>query len=188
MQIDDLVLVSVDDHVVEPPDMFERPPAGQVARRRARRSSAGADGSDVWVYDGNEIPNIGLNAVAGRPPEEYGMEPTSFDEIRAGLLRHRRAGAGHGRQRRARLDVLPVVPASSAASCSPASTDHDAGLAMLQAYNDWHIDEWCGAAPGRFIPLHAPAHLGSRGDGRRGPAHRGEGLPRRDVLGEPVAS
>ena len=24
---------------------------------------------------------------------------------------------------------------------------------MLRAYNDWHIDEWCGAYPGRFIPL-----------------------------------
>ena len=24
---------------------------------------------------------------------------------------------------------------------------------MLQAYNDWAIDEWCGAYPGRFIPL-----------------------------------
>ena len=42
------------------------------------------DGTDVWAYEGKEIPNIGLNAVAGRPPEEYGMEPTSFDEIRAG--------------------------------------------------------------------------------------------------------
>ena len=28
---------------------------------------------------------------------------------------------------------------------------------MLQAYNDWHIDEWCGAYPGRFIPLSIPA-------------------------------
>jgi predicted TIM-barrel fold metal-dependent hydrolase len=24
---------------------------------------------------------------------------------------------------------------------------------MLQAYNDWAIDEWCGTYPGRFIPL-----------------------------------
>jgi predicted TIM-barrel fold metal-dependent hydrolase len=27
----------------------------------------------------------------------------------------------------------------------------------LQAYNDWHIDEWCGTYPGRFIPLAIPA-------------------------------
>ncbi len=25
-------------------------------------------GDDVWVFDGQVIPNIGLNAVAGRPP------------------------------------------------------------------------------------------------------------------------
>ncbi len=27
---------------------------------------------------------------------------------------------------------------------------------MVQAYNDWHIDKWCGAEPGRFIPLSIP--------------------------------
>ena len=35
--------------------------------------------------------------------------------------------------------------------------DKELALAMLQAYNDWHIDEWCGAYPGRFIPLSIPA-------------------------------
>ena len=31
--------------------------------------------------------------------------------------------------------------------------DKELGRVMLQAYNDWHVDEWCGAYPGRFIPL-----------------------------------
>ena len=31
-----------------------------------------------------QIPNVGLNAVAGRPKEEYGIEPTAFDEMRPG--------------------------------------------------------------------------------------------------------
>jgi predicted TIM-barrel fold metal-dependent hydrolase len=35
--------------------------------------------------------------------------------------------------------------------------DKDVALAMLQAYNDWHIESWCGAYPGRFIPLALPA-------------------------------
>ena len=26
----------------------------------------------------------------------------------------------------------------------------------MQAYNDWHIDEWCGTYPGRFIPMALP--------------------------------
>ena len=28
---------------------------------------------------------------------------------------------------------------------------------MIQAYNDWHIDEWCGAHPGPVHPLRDPA-------------------------------
>ena len=35
--------------------------------------------------------------------------------------------------------------------------DKDVALAMIEAYNDWHIDEWCGSHPGRFIPLALPA-------------------------------
>ncbi len=34
-----------------------------------------------------------------------------------------------------------------------AADDKDFALAVLQAYNDWHVDEWCGAYPGRFIPM-----------------------------------
>ena len=33
------------------------------------------------------------------------------------------------------------------------SEDKEIALVMLQAYNDWAIDEWCGAYPDRFIPL-----------------------------------
>src|SRR5690606_40711415 len=31
--------------------------------------------------------------------------------------------------------------------------ERDVTLAAIQAYNDWHVHDWCGAAPGRFIPL-----------------------------------
>jgi predicted TIM-barrel fold metal-dependent hydrolase len=34
--------------------------------------------------------------------------------------------------------------------------DKELARVMLQAYNDWHIDEWCGSYPGRFIPLALP--------------------------------
>ncbi len=154
MQLDDMVLVSVDDHVVEPPDMFVRHlPARwhDVAPRVETR----ADGTDVWKYDGREIVNIGLNAVAGRPPDEYGMEPTSYGEMRAGCYDI------HERVRD--MDANGVL----GSMCFPSfpnlcgqlfarSSDLDAGLAVLRAYNDWHVDEWCGTYPGRFIPLGLP--------------------------------
>jgi predicted TIM-barrel fold metal-dependent hydrolase len=154
VQIDDMVLVSVDDHAVEPPDLFE----GRLPRRYADvapRAVRKDDGTDVWLYEGREMPNIGLNAVAGRPPEEYGMEPTSFDEIRDGCY--------DIHQRVRDMDANGVL----GSMCFPSfpqlcgqvfarSSDKDAGLAILRAYNDWHIDEWCGSYPGRFIPLALP--------------------------------
>ena len=83
MRAEDMILVSVDDHVVEPPDLFEgRVPAKFVDQ--APKVVHKEDGTDYWVYEGSQIPNIGLNAVAGRPPEEYGMEPTSYSEMRKG--------------------------------------------------------------------------------------------------------
>ena len=33
------------------------------------------------------------------------------------------------------------------------ASDREFGLVCLKAYNDWMIEEWCGAAPGRYIPL-----------------------------------
>ena len=155
MNVDDLIMVSVDDHVVEPPDVFE----GRLPRKYqdlAPRLLTRDDGTNAWRYDGTEIGNVALNAVAGRPPEEYGIEPTSFDELRPGTLRHPRADQGHGRQRRARVAVLPVLPAVLRSAVRP-HEDKDVALAMVQAYNDWHIDEWCGTYPGRFIPCPLPA-------------------------------
>lgn len=31
------------------------------------------------------MPSVGLNAVVGRPLEEYGMEPSSFEQLRKGV-------------------------------------------------------------------------------------------------------
>lgn len=38
----------------------------------------------AWVYEGGSYPNIGLNAVIGRPKHEWSMEPANFDEMRRG--------------------------------------------------------------------------------------------------------
>jgi len=85
VNIDDLILVSVDDHVVEPPGMFD----GHIPAKsedRAPRVVTKDDGTDAWLFEGQEATNVGLNAVAGRPPDEYGIEPTRFSEMRPGCF------------------------------------------------------------------------------------------------------
>lgn len=155
MHIDDLILVSVDDHVVEPPDLFD----GHLPERYhdvAPKLVRNEAGNDVWLYEGQELPNIGLNAVAGRPPEDYGIDPTKFSDMRPGC--HDIA---------ARIDDMNANGVLGS-MCFPSfpqfcgqlfarTEDKDVALAMVRAYNDWHIDEWCGHEPGRFIPLAIPA-------------------------------
>ena len=67
MKTDDLILVSVDDHVVEPPTLFDQHLPEQW-KARAPRVVRKKGGMDVWVFEGDQLPNIGLNAVVGRPP------------------------------------------------------------------------------------------------------------------------
>ncbi len=154
MHADDLIMVSVDDHLVEPPHLFEgRLPA--KFQDRAPRVNRLPDGSDVWEFNGHVIPNIGLNAVAGRPREEYGIEPTAFDEMRPGCfdvherIKDMNAGGVLGSMN------FPSFPGFSARLFA-ACRDKDLALAVLRAYNDWHIEEWCGSYPGRFIPMALP--------------------------------
>ncbi len=154
MRPDELIMISVDDHLVEPPTMFEtRLPAN--LQDRAPRVERLPDGSDVWVFDGTQIPNIGLNAVAGRPKEEYGIEPTAFDEMRPGCFdvheRIKDMNAG-GVLASMNFPSFPGFSARLFASCD----DKELALSVLRAYNDWHIDEWCGSYPGRFVPMALP--------------------------------
>jgi hypothetical protein len=156
VRTDDLIMVSVDDHVIEPPGMFDGhlPPRYQD---RAPELVHRADGTDFWHYDGSEIPNVGLNAVVGRPPDEYGIEPSSLDEMRRGCydvherVRDMSANGVLGSM------CFPSFPQfCGQLFARRAATDPDEALAMIRAYNDWHVHDWCGAEPGRFIPLALP--------------------------------
>jgi predicted TIM-barrel fold metal-dependent hydrolase len=154
MHASDMILISVDDHLVEPPDMFDGRLPAKFADQ-APRITRKPNGSDVWMFNGVEIPNIGLNAVAGRPKEEYGIEPTSYEEMRPGCFDvHERvkdmsAGGVLGSM------CFPSFPGFSGRLFA-AADDKELALATVQAYNDWHIEAWAGAYPDRFIPMALP--------------------------------
>ena len=154
MNLDDMIMISVDDHVVEPPHLFEGRLPSRYADQAPKVVTTEA-GDDVWTYNGTVIPNVGLNAVAGRPRQEYGIDPTSFTEMRAGCFdihaRIKDLSAG---------GVLAAMcfPSFPSFSGRLFLADHDRGLsaAVVRAYNDWHIDEWCGTYPERHIPMIIP--------------------------------
>jgi len=80
------------------------------------------------------------------------MEPTSFEQLRPGTYDvHERVRDMNANGMLASL-CFPSFPGLCGALFLR-QTDKNLARVVLQAYNDWHIDEWCGSYPGRFIPL-----------------------------------
>ena len=96
-------IFSVDDHIVEPPDVWSsRVPAKY---REAAPHVIEEDGREYWVYEDQRILTMGLNAVAGKPRDQWDMEPARFTRHDPGLLRPegtrpRPAVTGRARERR----------------------------------------------------------------------------------------
>jgi predicted TIM-barrel fold metal-dependent hydrolase len=154
MDINDMILVSVDDHVVEAPSLHEFFKENLPARFKSRAPKVihRDNGTDAWLIEGKEIGSFGLNAVAGRVPEEWGFDPASFDQVRPGTYDvHERIRDMNANGVLAGLN-FPSWPGNGGQFFTQ-SDDDDFVAAMLRTYNDWHIHEWAGAYPGRFIPL-----------------------------------
>ncbi len=154
MRVEDMVLISTDDHVVEPPSMSDyfRDHVPAKFKDRVPRVVRREDGTDAWLIEGKEISTFGLNAVQGRPREDWGSDPACFDQVRPGTYDiHERVRDMNVNGVLASL-CFPSWP-GIAGQFFVASEDKEFAGAMIRAYNDWHIDEWCGPYPGRFIPI-----------------------------------
>jgi predicted TIM-barrel fold metal-dependent hydrolase len=143
-------LVSVDDHVIEPPCVWtDRLPARY---RDLGPRMVETTGGDAWEYDGKRTPTSGLSVAAGKKKEEFSPDPVPFDEMRP--------GAYDPVARVADMDRAGIL----ASLCFPSfprfcgqvfweAQDKDLAHLCVQAYNDWMIEDWCGTIPGRMIPL-----------------------------------
>jgi predicted TIM-barrel fold metal-dependent hydrolase len=172
-------LVSVDDHLIEPPSLWrDRLPArfqeqgprivemdmSQAAgdeelsasllkaSRLGKESIEKKQPAEVWLYEGRVYPNVGLNAVAGKKPQDYGMEPIRFSDMIPGCF-----------DVHARVVDMDVDGVQSAL-CFPSfprfsgtvfleGEDKELALLSVKAWNDFHLDEWAAAYPDRFIPM-----------------------------------
>jgi predicted TIM-barrel fold metal-dependent hydrolase len=143
-------MISVDDHVIEPPNVWQdRIPA--ALRDRAPKLVKDDDGQ-AWVYEGKRMAVEGLAAAAGKDKTEWRPDLNSYSDMRPGCY--------DPVERVKDMEIDGVL----ASMCFPSfprfcgqvfleASDKELALLCVQAYNDWMIDEWCGAVPGRFIPL-----------------------------------
>jgi len=158
----DMKIISVDDHLIEHPMAFQNhlPDRYKELGPRIVRAAGAVDVfgeaeenvAEVWEWEGRRYVNAALNAIAGRPKDEFGFEPMRYEQIRRGCYLPE--------ERIKDMDVDGIW----AALCFPTfprfagtrfleGQDKDLALACVRAYNDFVLDEWCAAAPGRLIPM-----------------------------------
>jgi predicted TIM-barrel fold metal-dependent hydrolase len=157
-------IISVDDHVVEPPDVWtSRLPSRyvdvgpHVVRMRGFADpywvqSDDGEWGDVWAYEDVIVPFLRPAAAVGLGELRFGL--VTFDELRPGAwqqaARLRDMDANHVEASVCFPNVLPRFCGQTFAEAK----DKQLALLCVQAYNDWIIDEWCaGDGRGRLIPL-----------------------------------
>ncbi|MDV6271868.1 amidohydrolase, partial [Rhodococcus globerulus] len=161
-------LISTDDHLIEHPKLWsdrlpkkfldagpriiEKVMPRSVHAGDGARGDAGTKLAEVWIYEDRVYPYIGLNAVAGKKPEEYGAEPTRYEDMIAGCF--------DPKARVLDMDIDGVQAGLSfpsfprfAGTVFLEGKDRELALLSVKAWNDYHIDEWCASAPDRLIPL-----------------------------------
>ncbi len=153
MKMEEMVIVSIDDHAVEPPDAF----LGHYAESHKHEAPRviDRDGKDAWFWNDQIYPTIGLNAVAGRPRNEYGMEPNRYNQMRLGCYDVKARIADMNANGVCGSLNFPTFPGFSGNAFVKAGLQgsKEQALRAVRAWNDWHVLEWCAAGPGRFIPM-----------------------------------
>lgn len=145
-------LISVDDHLMEPPHTFDGRMPAKFADR-APRVVETEEGHQVWMIDGTAYFQVGFMCVAGRPKEDHRIEPARYEEMRRGCWDiHARI---------ADMDIngvwasvnFPSGVTGFGGTLFSELEDREFGLACVRAWNDWLFEEWHGSYPDRIVPL-----------------------------------
>jgi predicted TIM-barrel fold metal-dependent hydrolase len=143
--------ISVDDHIVEPPRLWQdRLP--QTYRAIGPRVVELDDGSEAWVFEDKLVQTVRGNTRTKPGFDDDPLGVARFSEMRPGCY--------EPRARLADMDEDGVwaqvnFPDFSRFAGHRFIDCKDPRLAVLciEAYNDFVIDEWCAASPERFVPL-----------------------------------
>jgi predicted TIM-barrel fold metal-dependent hydrolase len=141
-------VISCDGHLEIPPDAWVRR-VPDVYRDRAPRLVPLATGGEGWIVEGMPMIHNGQNVAAGRPLKVLGGSYWNDDGTPA-------AGTGSPSQRLREqdldgLDAEVLFPPVFISRYIENIADRDAYLAMVRAYNDFLVEDYCAVAPDRLI-------------------------------------
>jgi predicted TIM-barrel fold metal-dependent hydrolase len=159
-------IISVDDHVIEPPDLWKRwlPTALRDAGPKVMRApyviddatqvhvAASGPETDFWAYEDVRVAIKNGSAAAGLDASEIDYRPVSYAEMRPGFYELKPRLEDMDANHVERSLCFPTFPRFCGQTFLEAK-DKQLALACVLAYNDWMVDEWCGESGGRLIPL-----------------------------------
>lgn len=151
MLASDAKIISVDDHLVEPPQLWQdRLPKNM---REDGPKVVREDDCDMWVYEGRKYSQHLLTAVAGKDYSEWSMEELTFEGILPGCYDPLARLKDMDTDGVAAQINFPTWPRLAGTLFTVDSKDKKLALECVKAWNDFVIDEWCATAPDRYIPL-----------------------------------
>ncbi|MGE0218471.1 amidohydrolase family protein [Mycolicibacterium sp.] len=146
-------IISVDDHVLEPPTLFDRVPA-RFRGRAPHLIEVG--GLPAWEVDGKRYYLGGTNGAVGRPQIEAHQTAMRYDQFRPGVWdADARIRDMDINGMWASLNFGSVIWGFAGKVLATLS-DPELALACVRAYNDWVVEEWCAKYPDRLIPCQMP--------------------------------
>jgi len=162
------LIVSVDDHVIEPAHVWQQrlPAKYRQLGPRVERSGIAHMGNvggvysweedpkgtpcDFWLFEGSRYPMTRVMAAAGMPRDEVTVSPVTFEEMRPGCYEPTARLADMDQAGIEASLNFPTFPRFAGQAFSEAD-DKELGFACIQAYNDWMVEEWC--ADPRLVPI-----------------------------------
>jgi predicted TIM-barrel fold metal-dependent hydrolase len=164
-------IISVDDHVVEPAHVWERwLPAkfrerGPHVERRGigsmkhvgggtyeQRFDPDGPAADCWIFEDLVYIHKRHVAAVGFDRDDMSMSPITYDEMRPGCYEPKARVEDMEMNWVDRSLCFPTFPRFCGQTFTEAK-DRELGLACVEAYNDWMVEEWCGDSDGALIPL-----------------------------------
>ena len=162
-------IISVDDHVIEPPDLWQmwlparlRGEGPRVVRlpwehgrgirgQNIRPATSGPE-ADFWAFGDLRVAVLKIEAAAGIPPEERTPLPIDYADIQPGCFQVKERLLAMDEMHIERSLCFPNV-VRFCGQIFHWMADKELALACVHAYNDWMVEEWAAESGGRLLPL-----------------------------------
>jgi len=163
-------IISVDDHIVEPPDVWTSrmpakfkdaaphivqapmPDVTFVGGKLTVVEGGGTKPVDWWYYEDLKRPLLRVDSAVGVPRDEVTMTGVTYEEMRPGSYSQKERLEDMDENHIEASLCFPTFPRFCGQTFTEAK-DKELALLCVEAYNDYQVEEWCAGTGGRLIPL-----------------------------------